>query len=87
MKQKTIPKNGYAFRKAYDSLPRHEQKELRNSLIVKLGINRVTFYNRMKGVIPTHPEYLIIKEVFEQFGINNAFENERSADKQGKRNC
>lgn len=77
MKQKTIPKKGYSFRKAYDNLSRADQRILRNKLMKKLQIERCTFYNRMKGVEPSHAEHEIIKTVFREFGIEIVFEYER----------
>ena len=76
-KQKTIPKKGYAFRKAYDNLSRSEQRTLRNSLMKRLQIERCTFYHRMKGVEPTHREHEIIKDEFKKLGIEIVFEYER----------
>lgn len=77
MKQETIPKKSYGFRVAYDSLPRVAQKEVRDGIMIRLVISRGAFYHRMKGVIPSHPEFIIIKEEFEKYHILNVFDYER----------
>lgn len=80
MEYETIPKNGYKFTEAYNELSRTNQRLLRSRLITALRIGRCSFYNRMKGVTPTHPEFLIIKQVFAEYGIVKVFEYEREAD-------
>lgn len=86
-KQKTIPKNEYAFREAYDCLPRKKQQVLRNNLSMRLGISRESFYCRMKGIIPLYPEFLIIKEEFQKMGIEKVFAYERCSIEAGEGDC
>lgn len=80
MKQETIPKNGYEFTEAYNELSRANQRLLRERLITELDIKRGSFYNRLKGVIPSHPEFLIIKQAFAEYGIEKVFAYERDSD-------
>lgn len=80
MKQETIPRNGYGFKRAYNELSRANQKLLREKLIIELHIKRCSFYYRMKGVIPSHPEFLIIKHAFGGYGIEKVFDYERDSD-------
>lgn len=80
MEQETIPKNDYAFIDAYNELSRKNQKKLREKLISELNIKRGSFYYRAKGVVPTHPEFLIIKQTFADYGIDKVFGYERKAD-------
>lgn len=86
-KQKTIPKNEYAFREAYDCLPRKKQQLLRSNLSMRLGISRESFYSRMKGIIPLYPEFLIIKEEFQKMGIEKVFAYERDSIEAGEGDC
>lgn len=80
MEQETIPKNDYAFMDAYNELNRKNQRELRKKLITELHIKRGSFYYRAKGVVPTHPEFLVIKQAFADYGIDKVFDYERKAD-------
>lgn len=86
MKQKPIPKNGYEFTEAYNELSRANQRLLRDKIINELKIRRGSFYNRMKGVVPSHPEFLIIKQVFAELGIQNVYAYERQTDEKGTGN-
>ena len=86
-KQKTIPKKEYAFRDAYDSLPRKKQQILRANLSRRLEINRESFYGRMNGIIPLYPEFLIIKEEFQKMGIEKVFAYERDSIEAGEGDC
>lgn len=85
MKQKSITKNGYSFRAAYDSLGRDKQRYVLSEICKVLEINRFSFYHRMKGVIPSHPDYLSIKEIFKSCGIDKVFDYERSTIKQPRK--
>ena len=76
-KQKTIPKKEYAFRDAYDSLPRKKQQILRANLSRRLEINRESLY----------PEFLIIKEEFQKMGIEKVFAYERDSIEAGEGDC
>lgn len=80
MANETIPKNGYNFKDAYDELSRKNQRILREKLCNELHINRCSFYYRVRGVIPTYPEYLLIKQAFAEAGIEKVFKYEREAD-------
>lgn len=80
MKQETIPKNGYEFTEAYNELSRANQRLLRERLVTELNIKIGSFYHRMKGVIPSHPEFLIIKQAFAEYGVEKVFAYERDID-------
>lgn len=86
MKQETIPKSGYNFTEAYNALSRANQRLLRDKITEKLKIGRCSFYNRMKGVVPAYPDFLIIKDAFSEFGINKVFSYENETESTGKTN-